>query len=143
MNPVLRNFACLVVAVVLNLFLANWLHIAWCEALINNRIFTVYGALISAGDLLSWLFYVVFFFASGLLLASALNSSRAWFWGLSLGVCYSLLVYFLGSEWISPDAGLHVYLARAGEYVMPPFGGFLGALIGSRLRSRRSDPNGR
>ena len=113
MNPVLRNFACLVVAVVLNLFLANWLHIAWCEALINNRIFTVYGALISAVDLLSWLFYVVFFFAiTG---DSGLTNNAAWAvvndcFLSSLGLANVIVFGTMPPEYLLAKAAVHVKL---------------------------------
>ena len=112
MNQVLRNVVCLVVAVAVCFVLANWLHIGWAEALINNRTFIVYVDLISVGSLLSWLFYFVFFFTGGLLLAAVISASRAWIWGLSLGVCYAPLVYLFSWEWFPPMlASMHILRA--------------------------------
>ena len=141
MNPTARNFACLAVAVLASWLLASWLRFGWSELFINDRAFTLYWGLISVGTLMNWLFYLIFFFALGALLAPMLVSHRTWVWGLSLGPSYSLLRYVLGNNWVAADAGFYVYLALLGEYFMPALGGFLGVFSFGHLRSRTLVPN--
>ena len=105
MNPTARNFACLAVAVLASWLLASWLLFGWWELFINDRAFTLYWGLISVGTLMNWLFYLIFFFALGALLAPMLVSQRTWVWGLSLGASYSLLRYVLGNNWVAADDG--------------------------------------
>ena len=141
MNPTSRNFAVFAVALLASSVLAGSLNYFWHALLINDRTFTVYLELISVATLMNWFFYFIYFFATGFLLSLALVTKRAWLWGLSLGVCYSLLRCFLGQQWFAPDAGFYVYFAHIGEYLMPAFGGLLGAFLLGHFRTRAVVPN--
>lgn len=136
MKPILHNFICFAIALFASWLFAGWLSYVWSALFINDRTFTVYWELIAVGTLLNWFFYFIYFCATGLLLAYAIVSKRSWLWCLSLGACYSLLVRVLGSQWFAPDAGVYVYIARYGEYVMPALGGLFGAFLYSLIRTR-------
>jgi hypothetical protein len=72
MNPTARNFAVFAVALLASSVLAGWLHYFWYALLINDRTFKVYLELISAGTLMNWFFYFIYFFAIGFLLSLTL-----------------------------------------------------------------------
>jgi hypothetical protein len=66
------NFAVFAVALLASSVLAGWLHYFWYALLINDRTFKVYLELISAGTLMNWFFYFIYFFAIGFLLSLTL-----------------------------------------------------------------------
>jgi len=136
MSKLPHNLVCLAIALFLSWVLAPVLSVVWSEAFINDRTFHVYWQVISVGTLLRWLFLVLFFFASGLILASTVVSSRPWAWSLLVGACYSLYRLAFTSEWFAPDAEFYVYLSSYGEYTMPLIGAMFGALASSLMRHR-------
>ena len=111
----------------------------WNEAFVNERTFTLWFGWFYWGALIAWSFYLILFFALGLLVASSFGPPHATWWAVALGLAYGLVRLqhsgFFYGVW-SAD------LFSSGAYVVPAIGALCGALAAKLLARRRVMPVG-
>ena len=114
----------------------------WDEAFVNERTFTLSFGWFNWATLISWSFYLLFFFALGLLVASSFGPPHAAWWAIALGVVYGLERLRHSGHFFQPDDGWFTYLFAYGTYVMPALGALCGAAAADLFARRRASQVG-
>jgi len=108
----------------------------WDEAFVNERTFSLSFGWFNWGSLISWSFYLIFFFALGLLVASSFGPPHATWWAVALGLAYGLLSLQHSGHFFQPGDSWGAYVFAYGTYAMPALGSLCGALA-AKLLARR------
>ena len=75
---------------------------------------------------------------AGTLLGVFAPLRKAWLWGLALGTAFAAVRLSLSRNWFSPDVDFATYFWAYSEYYVSPIGAVIGALLGTRMRSKHS-----
>ena len=135
MRLVLRNVVVVAVLFAIARFVL-WGRLVWADALINDRIFTVYFGWLSTGMLLSWAFPALVFACIGSLVVLLRVRPRPTRWALGLGAVFGLDMLVNSTNHFAGDAPAYVYLDVYAAYLMPALGAGLGAWATQALARR-------
>jgi len=111
----------------------------WDETFVNERTFSMPFGWVDWGQLISWSFFVIFFFALGLLMASLFRSSHSGWWTLGLGAAYGLFYFQHSVHFSQPSDTWATYFFTYGTYFMPPLGALCGSAFANMLSRRKAN----
>jgi len=110
----------------------------WDSAFINERVFSAPFGWVEWASLISWSFFLIFFFALGLLFAALFGPPYSVWWALALGCAYGFRYFRLSGHSFQPDANWATYFFAYGTYFMPALGAVAGAWFSTVLARGRA-----
>ena len=136
MIKVIRNISIVILLAFLALNLDSYFRIAWFEAFIDSRTFSVPFGWIQTPFIINWIPSLLVFALFGHIVGRLIQSRARFFWPIAFGVLCTAVWMLTSRIGFAEGAGVIDYVWGYSRYVMPPIGSLLGGLVAMKVSSR-------
>jgi hypothetical protein len=136
MIKTVKDISIVIVLAFLALNLHSYFSMAWFQAFIDSRTFSVPFGWIYPNFILHWIPTLFVYVPFGYIVERLLRSRVPFFWPIAFGVICTTVWILTSHIGFTGDAGVVDYVWHYSLYVMPPIGGFLGGLVATKVSSR-------